>query len=441
MAGLQSRVDVLFMPRVKNLFTRLSFAASIRIVFYKRFVIKNGIMYIKKFKVYIMRTIRIILLSILIVITGCAELIEPDDSPDSNDTPATAVLIESEMASISGMIETISDVDYYKISVPANKQIAVSLSVPASRNYDLDLRDSRDSLLAQSTKTFGQTEFIEFLIRVTQTYYIKVYGAGQSYSPKESYLLTVSVADSAAGSASIHMILGNPSGAAQNTDMPNNYLMEKPQYVLSYNNQKGTCNWVSWQVNASWLGSVNRQDDFRYDPDIPAGWNVVYHYDYSGSGYDRGHMCPSGDRTLTIADNSATFLMTNMIPQAPDNNQGPWAELENYTRSLASQGKDLFVISGGFGARGTIAGGKVTVPDRTWKIVVVLDAPGLGINGVTAATRVIAVDMPNEQGIRYHDWKMYRVSVDDLEAMTGYDFLSRVSPSIQNVIEARVDDQ
>lgn len=161
-------------------------------------------------------------------------------------------------------------------------------------------------------------------------------------------------------------------------------------------------------------------------------------------------MTPSADRTNTIANNSATFLMTNIIPQAPDNNQGPWANLENYSRDLVlDEGKELYIISGGYGSGGTgsndgastISSGRVTVPDRVWKAILVLDQPGLGISGVTVNTRVIAVDMPNDQGIRYNDWRSYRVSVDTIEARTGYNLFSNVSDIIENTIEARVDNQ
>lgn len=248
------------------------------------------------------------------------------------------------------------------------------------------------------------------------------------------------------GSGSVHLTMGNPSGAA--TSSLNNYLLNKAQYAVGYNCSLGRSNWVSWQLNSSWLGSTPRQDDFRADTTLPTGCYQVQGTDFSGSGFDRGHMTPSGDRTSTVAVNSSTFLMTNMIAQAPDNNQGIWANLEDYSRTLVSQGKELYIISGGSGIGGTgsngafntIAGGKVTVPNRTWKIIVVLDTPGSGVSGVTTSTRAIAVNIPNTQGVRTADWRNYRVSVDSIESLTGFDFLSQVSTSIQSTIEARVDN-
>jgi endonuclease G len=251
---------------------------------------------------------------------------------------------------------------------------------------------------------------------------------------------------SAQSSTSIHLTMGNPSGAG--TSDLNNYRLVKSQYATSHNCAKGIPNWVSWQLNSSWLGSAPRQDDFRADTTLPTGCYRVSGTSYSGSGFDRGHMAPSADRTNTIANNSATFLMTNMIPQAPDNNQGIWANLEDYSRQLVSQGKELYIISGGYGTGGTgsngsrttIDSGRITVPARTWKVIVVLDRPGLGVSGVTTSTRVIAVDIPNTQGVRNADWRNYRVSVDTLESRTGYNFLSLVSSSTQSVIESRVDN-
>jgi len=74
-------------------------------------------------------------------------------------------------------------------------------------------------------------------------------------------------------------------------------------------------------------------------------------------------------------------------------------------------------------------------------VIVVLTAGTNDLARINTATRVIAVDMPNSQGIRYNDWRQYRVSVDQVEIYTGYNFLSNVSSSIQSVIESRVDSQ
>jgi endonuclease G len=237
-----------------------------------------------------------------------------------------------------------------------------------------------------------------------------------------------------------HLAMGNPSNAVTSVSQPNNYLMEKSQYSMSYSRDNGGPNWVSWHLDTSWLGSAPRQDDFRADTTLPSGWYRVQSTDFSGSGFDRGHMCPSADRTITVAANSSTFLMSNMIPQLPANNQGVWANLESYSRTLVSQGNELYIISGGHGLQFFIANGRVAVPAQTWKVIIVLPAGSNDVSRVTTSTRTIAVVMPNSGSIG-NDWRTYRVSVDQIEAITGFDFFSNVSSGIQAVIEGRVDNQ
>ncbi|HEX9060491.1 MAG TPA: DNA/RNA non-specific endonuclease [Clostridia bacterium] len=244
-----------------------------------------------------------------------------------------------------------------------------------------------------------------------------------------------------------NMGLGNPSSATTSTSNANNYLMVKPQYTLSYNNSKHEPNWVSWHLCSSDIGSVSRQDSFRPDTTLPSGWYEVTGSEFSGSGFDRGHMCPSADRTSSVTNNSATFLMDNMIPQAPKNNQITWENLESYCRQLAQSGNELYIISGGYGKGGTGSNGYMTtvgngvvVPAKTWKIIVVLPQGDNDISRIKTSTRVIAVLMPNDQTCSSHPWSYYRVSVDTIESLTGYDFLSSIPASIQSVIEAGVDN-
>jgi endonuclease G len=271
-----------------------------------------------------------------------------------------------------------------------------------------------------------------------------------SPSPSASASPTPTPSPTGSPSSDSHLTMGNPSGATTDVNQPLNYLMEKPQYALSYNRDRGIPNWVSWHLDNSWLGSAPRQNDFRNDPSLPAGWYQVLATDYTGSGFDRGHHCPSADRTDTIPDNSATFFMTNMMPQAPDNNQGPWAVLEGYCRTLVAAGNELYIITGGVGTGGTgssggvtmtVASGHVAVPAQTWKVIIVIPAGDNDVSRVNKRTRTIAVILPNTQGIRGVDWHTFRVSVDAVESLTGYDFFSNVPIMTQRIIERRVDNQ
>jgi len=243
----------------------------------------------------------------------------------------------------------------------------------------------------------------------------------------------------------VHLWLGKPDNSSIAAAPLGRYFFEKRQYTLSYNGLLKNPNWSAWELNTLWTGTTPRQDTYRSDSTLPVSIPQAALSDYSSSGWDRGHMCPSADRNLDTTDNSATFLLTNMVPQSSNNNQGPWERLESYSRCLlTTQGKSLFVISGGLYEgpdRFTKSGSTVRVPSHTWKVITVLDAPGQGPADVTFSTRVIAVIMPNDDSLiaLSAPWRNYRVTARDVEQRTGLSFMSAVPQSIQDVIETTLD--
>lgn len=241
--------------------------------------------------------------------------------------------------------------------------------------------------------------------------------------------------------SSIHLALGVPTD-----DTPDDeHLMRKPQYAFSYNAKRNVANWVSWELNKGWFGDAPRQKGkFLEDRELPTGFYRVSHDDYTNSGYDRGHMVRSEERTASPEDNKTTFFMTNILPQYHDLNAGPWLRLEEHCEKLAKrEGRELFIMAGGVfppGKRVTDTIGKdVAVPSTFFKIIVILDA-GQGAKDVKATTPTIAVIMPNKTGIISEGWEQYRVSIDEIEKRTGYEFLSAVPESVQQAIEARSGD-
>jgi len=173
---------------------------------------------------------------------------------------------------------------------------------------------------------------------------------------------------------------------------------------------------------------------------------VLQHVGAEGSDVERGHNCPSADRASSAAANSSTFLMTNVIPQAPRNNEGTWANFENYLRGLVKNGDELYIVMGSYGNSGTgskgsaitIDSGRVTVPSHVWKVAVVLSNGTKDLSRITTKTRVIAINTPNINTVS-SKWQTHLTSVDAIEAATGYDLLSNVSSSIQKVLEAKTD--
>ncbi len=246
-----------------------------------------------------------------------------------------------------------------------------------------------------------------------------------------------------------NLYMGNPTNATATPADSTNYLVTKSQYTLSYNNRKGMANWVSWHLSRAWKGSAARCNCFTQDGTLPTGYFKASTGDYTSTGFDRGHLCPSDDRDGSDTDNAATFKMSNISPQAPILNQQIWGNLEDYCRKLVTQGNELYIIAGGYGSGGTgnlggttntIATGTINVPSRFWKVILVLPVGANDSTRVHYNSRVIAVDMPNTQSVNAHTWDYYRVPVDSIEARTGYNFFSNVPDSIENVIEASIDN-
>ena len=231
----------------------------------------------------------------------------------------------------------------------------------------------------------------------------------------------------------VNLKYGNPSNAGNGSK---NYLIVKPSYAISYSCKTGIANWASWQLNRSWIGRIDRSDNFRLDPELPTDCYAANANVYHRSGYDRGHLVPSGDRTRNQTDNSDTFLMTNIIPQSRYNNREAWRELEEYSRDLVFQGNELYLVAGGKGTAKKIARSKITVPEFTWKVILVLEQPKAEINADNSYT--IAVWIPNSKQVANTDWRDYLVSIDEVEKKTGYNFFDQVPKPIQKKIEKLV---
>lgn len=254
------------------------------------------------------------------------------------------------------------------------------------------------------------------------------------------------------------LYFGNPSDSISDTSAAKNYLMEKPQFTISYNSETLNPNWVAWHLCRSDLGEADRADTFRPDTELPAGWYAVRKNDYKFTyyGFDRGHICPSADRTANTEDNSMTFLMTNMVPQAPDNNRIVWVALEKYEREVVLQGKEAYIFAGPYGKGGTGDKGyfeeipvslkdgtelSIIVPSHTWKILLFLPEGEADFERVTSTdeVEVIAVCVPNEKGCgKNGSWQQYACSINYIEEITGYDFFELLDDEIEEALESRV---
>jgi len=204
---------------------------------------------------------------------------------------------------------------------------------------------------------------------------------------------------------------------------------------LSYNNSRGTLNWIAWRTRRADLGESRERPDFETDKTLPPNFTRARYYDYSGSGYQRGHMLPSADRIADAELNAETFLMTNIVPQEPDLNEFAWQKLESYSRKRIYQGSETYTIAGVYGDKGKLKD-KITVPTNCWKVIVVFRR-GQSPNAIKTDTEIIAVDMPNADGIDDEPWQNYVTTIDAIEQRTGLDLFDLLPDDVENAIEAR----
>ena len=227
-----------------------------------------------------------------------------------------------------------------------------------------------------------------------------------------------------------HLLFGNPT-EARTTGNPvsnqyyNNYLIEKPQYAVSYSGDSNIPNWSSWQINETWLGTGRPSSDFFFrDPDL----NSLGLISAKNTDYDRplanivpgdpsvptpinpddglayklapGHLTANADRNRHLKDSIATYSTINIVPQHAKHNAPLWLGLEDFTRKVVTeQEREVYVIAGAVGEKDpntdkaninvlaktsdpAYPAYAVQVPSHLWKVLLILEDPGMGIQDI-----------------------------------------------------------
>jgi endonuclease G len=243
--------------------------------------------------------------------------------------------------------------------------------------------------------------------------------------------------------ASLQMQLGNPSGAIVDTNNHNHYLIQRTVEAIDYSDNLGEPVWASWDLTAGDVGGSGRNSTYYTDTNLPPNFYRVTTSDYNGVGtnnFNRGHLCPSDDRTDTTNDNKLVFYMSNIMPQSALNNQGVWGNLEDYCRSMLTT-NELLIICGpsGFGTR-TIPSGVAYIGSNTWKIVVCVPlGGGTALSRITASTRVIAVSIPNVTNGLNSAWQTYVTSPQQIQQDTGFTFFTALPGDVAAALRLEVD--
>jgi endonuclease G len=217
-------------------------------------------------------------------------------------------------------------------------------------------------------------------------------------------------------------------------------IISRRQYVISYNKERRSPNWVAWKVDSRSLGSVDRSDKFEQDKELqeylsqdPQALPAVTPDEYKGSCFDRGHQAPSADRTSSVASNEATFAMSNMLPQTPYLNRGLWQQLEQHTRDLVTQGNTVYVVAGpvydkDFGEIGPNQ--DIPVPSKLFKVIIVKDGDKFRTISVVMPNVLRTGEEPtNKESLcvdsaatpegQNPEWQRYRSNLKEIQDVTG----------------------
>jgi endonuclease G len=196
-------------------------------------------------------------------------------------------------------------------------------------------------------------------------------------------------------------------------DNLNDTLLQYTGFTISYNEENEQPAWVAYILTKEDVQSGNeeRSENFRPDKNISTGSATLK--DYSGSGYDRGHMAPAADMKWSQIAMSESFLLSNMSPQEQGFNRGIWSKLEAKVRTWAIQNDSILVITGPVikGIKKYIGENRVGVPGYYFKVIADISAPSY---------KVIAFLLENRSSTG--DIMRFAVTIDSLEKATGYDF-------------------
>ncbi|MBN8643192.1 MAG: DNA/RNA non-specific endonuclease [Flavobacteriales bacterium] len=206
-----------------------------------------------------------------------------------------------------------------------------------------------------------------------------------------------------------------------------NQIVKHNGYILSYSEENEQAEWVAYELKKSELNYNNndfKRPFFIEDPKVSsasADWK-----NYRKSGYDKGHLCPAGDRKYSKSAFDETFYTSNISPQLHDFNEGVWNRLEQKVRYWAGKYDGIYVVTGGILDENlpTIGYEDVTVPNYFYKVL---------LDENNGEYKMIAFLVPHQDS----DLPLYEfvVSVDEIEKRTGIDFF----PKLDDADEVRLE--
>ena len=201
-------------------------------------------------------------------------------------------------------------------------------------------------------------------------------------------------------------------------------------FVVNYNTSRLIPNWVAYELTADEVvGEVPRAKGFSMDLDYKD--HQAMREDYSNTGWDKGHMAPAGDMKWSQTAMFESFFLTNICPQNHDLNSKDWHTLEKLVRDWALKYGGVWVVCGPYvyaNTYGTIGERKVVVPDGFYKAV--LRKEGRDYKSIAFVFENNSNRQPVQNAV---------ISVNDVEALIGYDLFTNLNDKVEERVEAEAN--
>ena len=207
-------------------------------------------------------------------------------------------------------------------------------------------------------------------------------------------------------------------------------ILYRKGYVASYNRETKIPNWVAWHLTAEHVNGTVKRPGNAWHEDVEVPEPRANTYDYRGSGWARGHMCPAGDNKWDGEAMYESFLMTNCCPQNSKLNSGDWNEIEMACRRWAERFGDVYIVCGPIlfkQEHETIGKNGVVVPEAFFKVVLCLNGTPKGIGFICR----------NTDGNRSKDY--YVNSISEVERITGLTFFPNISKDVALTVKKQAN--
>lgn len=208
-------------------------------------------------------------------------------------------------------------------------------------------------------------------------------------------------------------------------------ILDRGEFAVGWSASMGHAVWAAYHIPREARFESGKRPNFRKDPDVPQSPAAGA---YGQTGYDRGHLAPNHAIETRFGPDvqRMTFYTTNIAPQRPALNRGPWRLVERMAADLwTAKYGELWILVGtisnaGDGPREKLSGTAIDVPEAFWTVIVAQNEDGV---------RALALVLP--QTVEYDAFPVHGLTtIDEVERLSGLDLMPELPAFLSKPLEA-----